>query len=85
MSRPSLGLADGMRLAGLSYHQLWVRYLELGGLGSMAAVRDHVESDQCPDPTEHKILAQVLNEIFVDRGHDHPVDYQHREPHPPAG
>jgi len=77
MSDPGFSLADGMDLAGLDYPALWFRYLALGGNGTVAALREHVRSGICPSPAEHNLIAQAINEVFVERGEDHPVGYQH--------
>ena len=77
MTDPPLHLADGLRLAGLSYADLWTRYLALGGAGSLDQLCDHMNSADCPDEHEHNIIAQALNDVFVDEGRDHPVAYRH--------
>lgn len=73
----SLSLADGLRLSTLTYTQLWTSCLALGGVGTIADVRRHVESDICPDDHDHNVIAQALNEVYVDQGRDHPVAYRH--------
>ncbi|QGK68301.1 hypothetical protein GIY23_00840 [Allosaccharopolyspora coralli] len=80
----SLTLAEGMRLSRLSYTELWTRCLALGGSGTVAQLRRHVEGDECLDNHEHNIIAQALNETYLEQGRDHPVAYGHlhRPPDP---
>jgi hypothetical protein len=73
----NLTLDDGQRQLGLSDTELWTRYLALGGNNPLHRLREHVHSNSCPDPHEHNIIAQALNDTYVDRGHDHPVAYRH--------
>lgn len=73
---PALGLAAGMRLAGLSYPDLLTRCLGLGGCSTIGALRRHIDGEECPDRTEHNLIALALNESLVERGHDHPVAYR---------
>ena len=79
----SLSLADGMRQTRMTYPRLWMLYLTLGGAGTQADVQHHVESGDCPDDHEHNVLAQALNDAYLEAGHDHPVAYRHLHP-PPA-
>lgn len=74
---PPVGLADGMRLADVTYPELSTRCFALGGSGTTGDLRRHVESDFCPDDHEHNLIAQALNEIYLQRGRDHPVAYRH--------
>ncbi|MFI5845007.1 hypothetical protein ACIA8K_35430 [Catenuloplanes sp. NPDC051500] len=72
---PQLSLADGLRQLRLSDTELWNRYLALGGTGDLHQLRDHVRGGTCPDRHDHNIIAQALNDAFVDEGHDHAVAY----------
>lgn len=78
MTSPQLSLADGIRLARLSSDQLWTRYLALGGDSTIDQLRTHIETGTCPDHHDHDVIAQALNEVFLELGHDHPVAYHHR-------
>jgi hypothetical protein len=73
----NLSLADGLRQLGLSETELWNRYLALGGNNTLDQLREHVHSSNCPDPHDHNVIAQALNDAYLDRGHDHPVAYRH--------
>jgi hypothetical protein len=81
MTASSLDLRDGLRLSGMTYAQLWIRYFELGGTGTLDQMREHLEREECPDRHEHNIIAQALNDSFVDQGQDHPVAYSHLYQH----
>ncbi|MBE7195879.1 MAG: hypothetical protein INR66_25800 [Gordonia polyisoprenivorans] len=72
-----ISLAEGMRRTQLSYEDLWVRCFALGGPSDSGHLRDHVEEQVCPDENEYKIIAQALNDAFLDLGGDHPVAYNH--------
>lgn len=77
MDLPPLSLADGLRLSGLDDTDLWARYLALGGAGTIDQLRAHIGSGVCPDDHEHNVIAQALNEAFLDQHQDHPVGYRH--------
>ena len=79
MTTTKLTLADGQRQLALTDTELWTRYLALGGSGDIRRLRDHVLAVDCPDDHEHKVIAQCLNDAFVERGYDHPVAYHHPE------
>lgn len=78
MSGPGaeFSLADGWDLSGLALSGLWLRYLALGGSESPAQVAAYAHGLIRPDSYQHNMIAQALNEHFVDRGEDHPVGYQ---------
>jgi hypothetical protein len=71
---PGLTLADGLDLAGISEEQLWARYMALGGDATLPELRAHV-IDPGIDDYEHDVIAQAINEYFLDSGQDHPVAY----------
>jgi len=76
-----LSLADGMRQTRLTYSQLWNRYVALGGSGTLTDLRNHVDSDGCPDNHQHNVIAQALNDVYIEHGYDHPVAYRHLYQH----
>jgi hypothetical protein len=80
MTGTKITLAAGQRQLALTDTELWIRYLALGGSGTIGHLTDHVRADTCPDSDEHKVIAQTLNDTFVERGHDHPVAYHHLHP-----
>lgn len=77
MSDAGLTLREGMELAGLDPTDLWERYVALGGNGTVSEVLRHVTNRDCPDDREHNLIAQAINEAFLERGQDHPVAYRH--------
>jgi hypothetical protein len=77
MSSNDLSLRDGMDRADLDLAELWQRYSALGGNGTQSELSDHVASDRCSDDHEHNLIAQAINEVFLERGENHPVGYRH--------
>ena len=80
MTETKITLADGQRQLALTDTELWVRCLALGGSSDIRHLIDHVRAADCPDSDEHRVIAQSLNDAFVERGHDHPVAYHHLHP-----
>ena len=78
MSIPDRRLLDAGRIAaGMSYEELWLAYFALGGLASARTIRSYLLYER-PDPVtdaEYDLLAQAINERFLERGQDHPVPY----------
>jgi hypothetical protein len=60
---------------GLSVHDLWWRCLGLGGLLDEADLADSLHGHQVMAPAEYDVVAQALNEAFMDAGDNHPVAY----------
>ena len=69
-------LGEGMDLAGISFDELYLRYTCLGGNGSEATVRAHLANVDHASHHEHNLVAQALNEVFLERGQDHPIAYR---------
>lgn len=64
------------RLAAmLSMDDLWLRYISLGGLASASDMESFVTAGATPNSYEHDLLAQALNERFIELGRDMPVRY----------
>lgn len=81
-------LSDGMELAGVGVVDVWWRYAAFGGVADTALLSARISGTaECSD-SEHDLIAQVLNEIFVDNGMEtFPVGYRARYrpvPEPPA-
>jgi hypothetical protein len=70
-----LTLRDGMELSGMSWPELWTRYINLGGSASIAVLQGHVADPVGLTGYEHDVIAQAINEHFTERGEDHPVAY----------
>ena len=70
-----LSLRDGVERAGVTYEDLWLRQLALGGEAGSLEVEAYVLGLLIPDAHQHDVIAQALNECFLERGGDHPVAY----------
>ena len=72
---------DGDRLEaarhrlGLSVTDLWVRCLALGSLLAPAELTASLGGRRRFTRIEYDVVAQALNERFMDDGGDHPVPY----------
>lgn len=77
MTDPDSGLFAAMQQLDIDYATLWARWISVGGSRTVNDLQDHVEASQCPDAHEHNTIAQALNEVFLERGMDHPVEYRH--------
>jgi hypothetical protein len=67
---------DRARLrAGLTYGELWFRYFQLGGMRTGLEVEAFCCGLLEPSPYDHDVIAQALNERFVELGSNHPVAY----------
>ena len=89
MSRNStgFGLSDGFQLSGGDLAEVWWRYAAVGGRGDLAALGRRVLEQEPVDDQEHDLIAQAINELFVDLGApSFPVAYargHHRPVEPP--
>jgi hypothetical protein len=72
----AFSLSDGWELSGLSLAELWLAYVGVGGTASRAQVAAYTRGLDHPDSHEHNLIAQAINEHFIDGGADHPVSYQ---------
>lgn len=67
---------DAYRLeAGLSHGELWLRYFELGGMGTGFDLEAFLYGVLAPSDHDHDVIAHALNERFAELGADHPVPY----------
>jgi hypothetical protein len=73
-----LSLRDGFDLSGMTVEQAWLRYVGLGGAEGPAELARQIRSPVAIDDYEHDVIAQALNEHFLDLGQDHPVGYSPR-------
>jgi hypothetical protein len=62
--------------AGMSVGELWMAYFALGGSQTASSVRAFLDADTDPRLTDYDVLAQAVNERFMDLGGDHPVPYR---------
>lgn len=75
IASPAAILAAARQQAGLSDHELWLAYFGLGGMGSLEEVATILMGKQEPSRYDYDLLAQALNDHFIDQGLDHPVPY----------
>lgn len=61
--------------AGMSNEELWIDYLALGGVDSPASVDAYLTGAAFPERAEYDLLAQALNDRFIQQHRDHPVPY----------
>jgi hypothetical protein len=76
--QPGLSLYDGMQLSGMTFREFWLRQVTVGGVADELAVEAYTLGLLTPGPLEYNVLAQALNEHFLERGQDHPVAYRGR-------
>jgi hypothetical protein len=73
--RGRLQLEAGLTRSGLSYQELWWRQVAVGGDASPLELEAYLLGLLSIDPHQHDVIAQALNEHFLDCGEDHPVPY----------
>jgi hypothetical protein len=73
---PRSGSLDAARsLLGLSVLELWFDYMGLGGNLTPVELQATLTRGEQLDDREHDVLAQALNERFVEQDENHPVAY----------
>ncbi|HYY18723.1 MAG TPA: hypothetical protein VE864_07760 [Streptosporangiaceae bacterium] len=70
-----LSLFDGLQLSGMTPGELWLSYYSVGGNASELEVEAYALGLLRPDAYQHNLIAQAINESFIDNGQDHPVSY----------
>lgn len=72
-------LEVGLEITGLDWPQLWTSYVALGGPRPerLAAA---LNGDRPITAYEHDVVAQAINEVFLEHGEDHPVPYSDQLP-----
>lgn len=70
-----LSLTDGFDLSGMTSDQVYVRYIAVGGVEDPLLVEAHLLGLIDPGSYEHDVVAQALNEHFIELGQDHVVGY----------
>ena len=73
-----MSLMDGMRLSEMTFSELWLRYIAVSGTIGELELEAYVLGLLVPDSYQHNLIAQALNEYFIDAGRDHPVAYRDR-------
>jgi hypothetical protein len=72
-----VSLHEGMRATDMNYQQLWLNYVGVSGSAGPREVEAYVLGLLTPDAYEHDLIAQAVNEWYIDRGQNHPVGYWH--------
>jgi hypothetical protein len=67
-------LEAGRVEAGMSFDELWMAYFALGGVASPNVLRSYLSGSGARS-FDYDVLAQAINERFVERGGNHPVPY----------
>jgi hypothetical protein len=70
-----MDLQQGMSRSGMHYDELWLEQVALGGSAGRLEVEAYVLGLLTADPYQHDLLAQALNERFLEHDQDHPVEY----------
>ena len=66
-------LDAGRAMAHMSLDDLWLAYFALGGAARPDELARYLAGGG--GPMDYDVVAQAINERFVDRGGDHPVPY----------
>lgn len=74
--RPALSLFEGLQRSGMTPAELWIKYYAIGGDAAELEVEAYVLGLLSPDDYQHNLIAQALNEYFLDHHEDHPVRYR---------
>ena len=61
--------------AEMSFEDLWMDYFALGGNAGPDVLRSYLDGGATGNDGEYDLVAQAINERFLDRGGDHPVPY----------
>jgi len=75
MALDAAALESARQQLGLSPGDLWLRCLGLGGLLSLVDLTAALSGRRVLTPAEFDVVAQALNERFMDEGTNHPVAY----------
>ena len=76
---PSDVLDRARQDANLSVGALWLRYFELGGMGTALELEAYLCGALMPSPPEYDVLAHTLNERFFEIGGSYPLPYSDDE------
>lgn len=76
---PSDMLERARQDAMLSIGALWLRYFELGGMGTSVELEAYLCGALRPSPHEYDVLAHTLNERFLELGGDRLIPYSDDE------
>ncbi|HJQ00707.1 MAG TPA: hypothetical protein VJ851_03835 [Jatrophihabitans sp.] len=74
--RIRFALSDGLELVGTDVDELWWHYVAIGGEAGPGLLAARISGVASCDLREYALIAQALNECFVDRGlNTFPVGY----------
>jgi hypothetical protein len=80
MPREPSGMLDRARQdAMLSTGSLWLRYFELGGVGTALELEAYLCGALVPSAHEYDVLVHALNERFFEIAGNHPIPYSDDE------
>lgn len=80
MTLPPHAVLDAARQqAGMSFQDLWIAYFALGGTALPDEVRAYLGGGPVAS-MDYDVLAQAINERFLDMGDNHPVPYRDELP-----
>lgn len=68
-------LEAARRRLDVTLRELWASYFALGGSCSLLQVGNHLAGTAQISSHQHDVLVHALNERFLDRDMDHPVEY----------
>ncbi len=69
-------LEAARQVLGWTVFHAWMGYFAVGGNAPLGLVERWLTTDAELPAVDHNLLAQALNDEFVDRGLDHPVRYR---------
>lgn len=87
MSTPPHDALDLARQdAGLTHHDLWVRYFGLGGMTPALELEAVCHGAMIATDPDRDRIAHALNERFTELGLNHPISYSEDlgDPHDPT-
>jgi len=68
-------LAADLAVTSLSVSEIWAHYLALGGNHGIRELEEYLYRANAWSPQEHDVLAQALNDHFIELGQGHPASY----------
>jgi hypothetical protein len=71
-----LSLQEGLRLTGMSFYELWIRQIAVSGTTGELELEAYVLGLLVPDDYQHNLIAQAINEYFLDIGEECLVGYR---------
>lgn len=60
---------------GISLHDVWLGYVSVGGDAPLRVVQGWLSGTAEPGDHDHDLMAQALNDRFIDKGLNHAVAY----------